>query len=58
MQDGKIYSKLINENKEVQSVISSIERCPKDEVDWGIRQSNWETAIKQALEQAAPINPS
>ena len=57
MHEDKIYSKIVNENKEIESVISSVvERCPKDEVDWGIR-SNWEIAVSQALEQAAPINP-
>ena len=58
MHDDKIYSKYINKNKEVESVISSVvERCPKDEVDWGISRSEWEIAVSQALEQAAPINP-
>ena len=58
MHDDKIYSKYINKNKEVESVISSVvERCPKDEVDWGISRSKWEIAVSQALEQAAPINP-
>ena len=48
----------MNENKEVESVISSVvERCPKDEVDWGIERSKWEIAVSQALKQAAPINP-
>ena len=57
MQNGNIYSKLVKEKKEVESIISSVERCPKDEVDWGVTRSKWEIAVSQALEQAAPINP-
>ena len=59
LSDGKIYTKLLNESHKEESVISSIaERCPKNEVDWGINsKSKWDLMVSNAINQVAEVNP-
>ena len=59
ISNGKIYTKLLNESHKEESVISALaERCPKDEVDWGITlRSKWDKMVSEAVSQVADVNP-